>query len=401
MAPLSAANDKVIVEESVEVRCAGSGLDACAVSQFFSGERAAFHEKGEHANAGGITYHPRKASEVGFCSHPLIMTELFLRDKPDRVRHNQVLSVWVRSWGRKEIFVKDLAIELRNQPGELAAMGEALGRAEVSVEGGGAFAVNGKGMGHFLFADGAAARQALEASGFRVLAENDVVLQRLNQAEPGQLGKLARRMAEADVNIEVQYSDHDRRLVLVVDDATKAQAVADAWTSEFATVHSTKHEFQVHTAWTGNDGVGTRTYRSYRRDHLITADGKTPIEGSSAPAYRGNAARYNPEELLVASLSACHMLWYLHLCSAAQIVVVGYEDSATGTLREAKNGSGEFVSACLHPIVTIAGGDPVSARDLHIEAHRHCFIANSVKFPIIIEPEIRLQTAAGSDHLRE
>jgi organic hydroperoxide reductase OsmC/OhrA len=290
--------------------------------------------------------------------------------------------------------MKDLAIELPNEPGALAAMGEALGRAGISIEGGGAFVADGKGVGHFLFADGAAARQALEAAGFRVLAENEVVMQRLEQGEPGQLGKLTRQMAEAGVNIEVQYSDHDHRLVLVVEDATKAQAVADAWSLERANAPANKHEFHVHTAWTGNNGEGTRTYQSYRRDHVITAEGKEPIEGSSAPEFRGDARRYNPEELLVASLSACHMLRYLHLCASAHIVVVGYEDAAEATMREAKNGSGEFVSACLRPRVTIASGDPKKARELHSDAHHACFIANSVKFPISIEPEIRLETAA-------
>lgn len=128
--------------------------------------------------------------------------------------------------------MKDLTIELEDRPGALADMGEALGRAGVSVEGGGAWVVNGVGIAHFLFADGAAARRALEAAGIRVLAERDVVVQRLRQSEPGQLGKLTRRMAEAGVNVEVLYSDHDHQLVLVVDDLLKARAVAEAWTHE-------------------------------------------------------------------------------------------------------------------------------------------------------------------------
>jgi hypothetical protein len=125
--------------------------------------------------------------------------------------------------------VKDLTIELKNLPGALAEMGEALGRAGVSVEGGGVFVVNGVGVAHFLFADGAAARQALEAAGIRVLAERDVLVQRLAQAEPGQLGKISRRMAEAGVNIEVQYSDHNNQLILVVDDLAKGRVVSKAW----------------------------------------------------------------------------------------------------------------------------------------------------------------------------
>jgi hypothetical protein len=125
--------------------------------------------------------------------------------------------------------VKDLTIALENRPGALAEMGEALGKAGVSVEGGGAWVVDGKGVAHFLFKDGTAARRALEAKGIRVVAEHDVVVQRLKQAVPGQLGQLARWMADAGINIEVIYSDHDNQLILVVDDTEKARAVAKAW----------------------------------------------------------------------------------------------------------------------------------------------------------------------------
>jgi hypothetical protein len=125
--------------------------------------------------------------------------------------------------------MKDLAIALDNRPGALAEMGDALGRAGVSIEGGGAFVVNGAGIAHFLFADGAAAAKALEAAGIRVLEQRDVLVQRLNQSEPGQLGKITRRMAEAGVNIEVLYSDHDHQLILVVDDIERGRVVSDAW----------------------------------------------------------------------------------------------------------------------------------------------------------------------------
>jgi len=128
--------------------------------------------------------------------------------------------------------MKDLTIALDNQPGALAEMGDALGRAGVSIEGGGAFVVNGEGVAHFLFEDGAAARAALEAAGIRVIAVNDVLVQRLNQGQPGQLGKLTRRMADAGVNIEVLYSDHDHQLILVVDDVEKGRAVSEAWQRE-------------------------------------------------------------------------------------------------------------------------------------------------------------------------
>ena len=128
--------------------------------------------------------------------------------------------------------MKDLAIALDNRPGALAEMGEALGKAGVSVEGGGAWVVDGKGVAHFLFEDSAAARRALEAKGIKVMAERDVVVQRLKQGVPGQLGKLARRMGDAGINIEVMYSDHDNQLILVVDDIEKARVISREWASE-------------------------------------------------------------------------------------------------------------------------------------------------------------------------
>lgn len=128
--------------------------------------------------------------------------------------------------------MKDLAIQLENRPGALADMGTALGRAGVSIEGGGAWVANGQGVAHFLFADGPSARRALEAANIKVLAEREVIVQRLNQSEPGQLGKITRRMAEAGVNIEALYSDHDHQLILVVDDIAKARSVSEAWTRQ-------------------------------------------------------------------------------------------------------------------------------------------------------------------------
>jgi len=128
--------------------------------------------------------------------------------------------------------VKDVSIALENRPGALAEMGEALGKAGVSIEGGGAWVVAGEGAAHFLFADGDAAKAALEAAGIKVIAVRDVVVQRLKQAVPGQLGKLTRRMAEAGINIEVLYSDHDHQLILVVDDVARGRAVAAAWARE-------------------------------------------------------------------------------------------------------------------------------------------------------------------------
>jgi hypothetical protein len=131
--------------------------------------------------------------------------------------------------------MKDLAILLENRPGTLADMGEALGRAGVSIEGGGAWVVEGRGVAHFLVNDVATTSRALEARGIRVLEQRDVVALRLKQDVPGQLGALTRRMAEAGVNIEVLYSDHDHRLILVVDDLPRARRVAADWTSQPAT----------------------------------------------------------------------------------------------------------------------------------------------------------------------
>src|SRR4051794_31185765 len=128
--------------------------------------------------------------------------------------------------------MKDLAIVLENRPGALAEMGEALGRAGVSVEGGGAWVVQGKGVAHFLVEDAAAARDALARAGIELVAERDVLVQRLQQDVPGQLGLLSRRMAEAGVNIEVLYSDHQNQLILVVDDLAQGREVSQAWSTQ-------------------------------------------------------------------------------------------------------------------------------------------------------------------------
>ncbi len=155
-----------------------------------------------------------------------------------------------------------------------------------------------------------------------------------------------------------------------------------------------QHIYEVRLEWTGNDGEGTKSYKSYRRDHTISVEGKPDIPGSSDPNFRGDASRYNPEELLVASLSACHMLWYLHLCAVNRITVVGYRDSASGLLRENDDGSGEFARVTLKPAVTISAGDQAKARELHHQAHSLCFIARSVNFPVEVEAEI-LPSSAG------
>ena len=154
------------------------------------------------------------------------------------------------------------------------------------------------------------------------------------------------------------------------------------------------HTYEVRIDWTGNDGEGTKTYRGYRRDHIITSEGKPQIQGSSDPRFRGDRARYNPEELLVASLSACHMLWYLHLCAASHVTVIDYRDAASGVLEEGDDGEGQFVRVVLKPTVKISAGDSrAQALDLHREAHRLCFIARSVRFAVDIVPGIMDEAA--------
>lgn len=150
-----------------------------------------------------------------------------------------------------------------------------------------------------------------------------------------------------------------------------------------------QHRYATRTEWTGNLGEGTASYRTYSRDHVISAAGRPHLAGSSDPAFRGDASRWNPEDLLVASLSSCHMLWYLHLCAQAKITVLAYRDDATGTMVEDAGGGGRFTQAVLRPVATLAaGGDAALATALHEEAHRLCFIANSVNFPVSIEPVV-------------
>ncbi len=150
------------------------------------------------------------------------------------------------------------------------------------------------------------------------------------------------------------------------------------------------HIYSVTIKWTGNTGTGTADYRGYSRQHEISVDvRKLTIPGSSDPAFRGDATRWNPEELLVASASACHQLWYLHLCADAGIVVVAYIDHAEGVLEELANGLGRFSSITLRPEVSIKPGcDVAKASALHDAAHVKCFIANSLNLPVLCEPKI-------------
>jgi organic hydroperoxide reductase OsmC/OhrA len=149
------------------------------------------------------------------------------------------------------------------------------------------------------------------------------------------------------------------------------------------------HTYTCTLTWTGNTGEGTSAYRAYSREHVFSATGKPDLPGSSDPVFRGDKTRYNPEELLVAALASCHMLWYLHLCSDAKVVVVAYRDEPLGTLTEDAARGGYFTGVTLRPRVTIArGSDPANARALHEPAHAKCYVANSVNFPVACEPEI-------------
>jgi organic hydroperoxide reductase OsmC/OhrA len=150
------------------------------------------------------------------------------------------------------------------------------------------------------------------------------------------------------------------------------------------------HRYVTETRWTGNNGSGTSTYQAYRRDHDISAPGKTAsIPGSSDPHFRGDASRFSPEELLVAALSSCHMLWMLHLCASAGIVVTEYTDAAEGTMNENSDGSGEFGSVTLRPRIAITDERRLEeTMALNRRARELCFIARSVKFPVLHEPEV-------------
>lgn len=148
-----------------------------------------------------------------------------------------------------------------------------------------------------------------------------------------------------------------------------------------------EHRYRPVVAWTGNTGTGTAGYRSYERAHVISASGKADIAGSSDPGFRGDASRWNPEETFVASVSTCHMLWYLHLCAVNGVVVLDYRDEPEGVMMEQADGSGAFARIVLKPRVRLSpASSEARARELHHEAHRMCFIANSVKCEIATEP---------------
>ena len=150
-----------------------------------------------------------------------------------------------------------------------------------------------------------------------------------------------------------------------------------------------EHRYTPKITWTGNTGAGTQSYAGYSRDHVVSVEGRPDIPGSADPAFRGDGSRHNPEDMFVACLSTCHMLWYLHLAAEAGVVVMAYEDAPVGLLVEDRVRGGYFTRVTLHPKVTIApGSDEEKARAAHEGAHAKCFVANSVNFPVECQPEI-------------
>lgn len=151
-----------------------------------------------------------------------------------------------------------------------------------------------------------------------------------------------------------------------------------------------EHLYKVSLQWTGNKGQGTSNYRAYDRAYEIEVVGKPIILGSSDPTFRGDRTKYNPEELFVAAISSCYMLWYLHLCADAGVIVTSYRDFAWGKMCDRdRDGGGKFTEVILKPEVIIsANNDSLQAEQLHHQAHEHCFIANSVNFPISCQPSI-------------
>ena len=144
-----------------------------------------------------------------------------------------------------------------------------------------------------------------------------------------------------------------------------------------------EHTYSATVTWTGNKGEGTTDYKAYTRHYDITCDGKPVIRGSADPGYMGDATRHNPEDMLLAALSACHMLWYLHLCAVSKVVVTAYEDTAKGVMQTNPDGSAEFTSVTLKPRITITPeSDVAMAESLHEKANAMCFIARSVNFTV-------------------
>jgi len=154
-----------------------------------------------------------------------------------------------------------------------------------------------------------------------------------------------------------------------------------------------QHNYSLQLKWTGNKGTGTSNYRAYERSYTIFVENKADLLGSSDPAFRGDRTKHNPEEFLVASLSSCHMLSYLHLCAEAGVVITDYADNAIGIMMETSNGGGHFTEVTLNPIVIVTETSMIEkANELHKKANEMCFIANSVNFPVHISLSVKFPT---------
>jgi len=152
-----------------------------------------------------------------------------------------------------------------------------------------------------------------------------------------------------------------------------------------------QHHYALKLQWTGNRGRGTSNYREYERSYTISMEHKPDIAGSSDPVFRGDKTKHNPEDLLLASLSSCHMLSYLHLCAVAGVIVTDYVDNATGIMINTPDGGGHFSEVTLNPIVTVSADSMTQkANELHKKANELCFIANSVNFPVHHKPVCRI-----------
>jgi organic hydroperoxide reductase OsmC/OhrA len=145
------------------------------------------------------------------------------------------------------------------------------------------------------------------------------------------------------------------------------------------------HRFAASLTWTGNRGTGTSATRAFGREHVVSVAGKPDIHGSAARVFHGDVERWNPEEMLIAALAQCHLLSFLYVATRHGVVVTAYADEASGVLATSPDGSGRFREVVLHPSVTYAA-QPDDEAALHAEAHRLCFIANSVNFPVTISP---------------
>lgn len=155
---------------------------------------------------------------------------------------------------------------------------------------------------------------------------------------------------------------------------------------------SKQHHYTLKVTWTGNNGTGTNHYTAYERSHLIEVENKIPILASSDIPFLGDGTKHNPEDFLLSSLAACHMLWYLHLCADAGVIVTAYTDNPTGSLLQNNEGGGSFSEVVLNPVVTVKNESMIeTAMILHQRANKKCFIANSVNFEVKHNPVCNVQ----------